>query len=203
MMTPRSSCPGGGPIPLRGTANLRLLKSTLYLKDQLLAAGFFNAKLVGRSHAYGVRMTSVVRLPARLIPLLMALPLCSTAQTIADQCRSVVTAERFTGGFDMGHIDNPFSEPIVRREFSGIVVGDHDGEPRDSSLVQIRGKGTKGLIKKVRTKASGAFRIPTLPPGEYFFVAVAPGFQSVSGCLVIDRHTRDRSALILRLPLGV
>ena len=103
----------------------------------------------------------------------------------------------------MGHIGNRFSEPIVRREFSGIVVGEHDGEPRDSSLVQIRGKGTKGLIKKVRTKASGAFRIRTLPPGEYFFVAVAPGFQSVSGCLVIDRQSRNRSALILRLPLGV
>jgi hypothetical protein len=166
-------------------------------------AGLFNAELGGPSHAYGVRMMGVVRLPVRLMPLLLLLPLCSTAQTIADQCRSVVTDERFTGGFDMGHIDNPFSEPIVRREFSGIVVGEHDGEPRDSSLVQIRGKGTKGLIKKVRTKASGAFRIPALPPGKYFFVAVAPGFQSVSGCLVIDRHTTDRSALIFRLPLGI
>jgi hypothetical protein len=178
------------------------LKSTLYLKDQLLRRSLFNAEQVHRLMPMGVRMMGV-RLSVRLMPLLLLLPLCSTSQTIADQCRSVVTAERFTGGFDMGHIDNPFSEPIVRREFSGIVGGEHDGEPRDSSLVQIRGKGTKGLIKKVTTTASGAFRIPALPPGYYFFVAVAPGFQSVSGCLVIDRHTTDRSALILRLPLGV
>jgi hypothetical protein len=63
-------------------------------------------------------MIGVYRLPFRLMPLLLLLPLCSTAQTIADQCRSVITAERFTGGFDMGHIDNPFSEPIVRRELN-------------------------------------------------------------------------------------
>jgi hypothetical protein len=173
------------------------------LSQRSTAPAAFSAELGGPSHAYGVRMMGVVRLPVRPMPLLLLLPLCSTAQAIADQCRFVVTAERFTGGFDMGHIDNPFSEPIVRREFSGIVVGLHDGEPRDSSLVQIRGKGTKGLIKKVKTKASGAFRIPPLPPGQYFFVVVAPGFQSVSGCLVIDRRTTDRSALIFRLPLGV
>ena len=145
----------------------------------------------------------MIGVSVRLMSILLLLPLYSNAQTITDQCRSVITAERFTGGFDMGHIDNPFSEPIVRQEFRGIIVGEHDGEPRPSSLVQIRGKGTKGLIKKVRTKASGSFRLRALPPGVYFFVAVAPGFQSVSGCFVIDPQTQTRSALIIRLPLGV
>lgn len=144
-----------------------------------------------------------MRLPVQLGCFLCLLPLCSTAQMIADQCRSVMAAERARGGFEMGHIDNPLAEPIVQRDFSGIVLGEHDGEPRDSALVQVRGKGTKGLIRKTRTNSSGAFRAGPLQPGIYFFVAVAPGFQSVSGCLVIDRATKSRSGVTLRLPLGI
>ena len=133
-------------------------------------------------------MIAYMRSPIRVLSFLWLLPLCSTAQTIAEQCRSVIAVERALGGFEMGHIDNPLSEPIVRRDFSGIVLADHDGQPRDSALIQLRGKGTKGVIKKARTNASGEFRAPALPPGIYFFVAVAPGFQSVSGCLVVDRN---------------
>jgi hypothetical protein len=144
-----------------------------------------------------------MRLPIRLLFFLWLLPLCTAAQTIADRCRSVMTAERARGGFEMGHIDNPLSEPIVQRDFRAIVLGEHDGEPRDSALIQVRGEGTKGLIRKTRTSLSGAFRAEHLPPGTYFFVAVAPGFQSVSGCLVIDSQTKRRSAVTLRLPLGV
>ena len=114
-----------------------------------------------------------------------------------------MATERAAGGFEMGQIDNSYGEPIVRREFSGVIIGKHDGQPRESALLQVRGEGTKGLLNKVVTNRWGAFRVRHLPPGAYFFVAVAQGFQSVSGCLVIDRKAPNRSPLTLRLPLGV
>lgn len=135
--------------------------------------------------------------------IVFMLPLGSTAQTLVNQCRSAEANERGSGGFEFGHIDNPYGAPLVVREFTGIILGQHDGQPRESALVQVRGEGTKKQTAKVRTDRSGAFKVPHLPPATYFFVAVAQGFQSVSGCLVIERKARKRPPVIIRLPLGV
>jgi hypothetical protein len=131
------------------------------------------------------------------------LPLSSTAQTLIDQCRSVEANERRSGGFEFGHIDNPYGAPIVAREFTGVILGGHDEQPRESALVQVRGEGTKKPTIRLRTDRSGTFRVRHLPPGPYFFVSVARGFQSVSGCVVIDRKAGKGSPVVIRLPLGV
>jgi hypothetical protein len=142
--------------------------------------------------------------------LLMAIPAVlllvtysGKAQPLAEQCQKVVTSERALGGFDFGHIDNPLEAPIVGRDFWGRVVGEHDDQPRASASVQLRGKGTKGKIQTSQTGPSGVFRFENLPTGMYFFVAVAPGFQSVSGCVVIQPKAGKRPPVLLRLPLGV
>jgi hypothetical protein len=135
--------------------------------------------------------------------VLSLLTLAAKAQTGADQCPQVIVAERALGGFDFGHIDNPLEGPIIVRDFWGRVVGKHDDEPRASASVQIRGKGTKGKILTSQTGSTGVFRFENLPPGIYFFVAVARGFQSVSGCVVLQRNAGKRPPVLLRLPLGV
>ncbi len=91
----------------------------------------------------------------------------------------------------------------MAREFKGVVAGEHDGQPMKSALVQIRGEGTKAKILTARTDNSGRFRFRELPAGLYFFVAVTEGFQSVSGCVVIDRRANRSEPAIVRLPLGV
>src|ERR1035437_2920854 len=112
-----------------------------------------------------------------LMVVVFILPPSSTAQTLVNQCRSVEAIERGSGGFEFGHIDNPYGTPIVIREFTGVILGQHDELPRESALVQVRGEGTKKQIAKVHTDRSGAFRVLHLPPGTYFFVSVAQGFQ--------------------------
>ena len=99
-----------------------------------------------------------MRLLIPLTAVLYLLPFATNAQNGADQCHAVEMAERRVGGLEFGHIDNPLRAPIVGHDFWGRVVGQHD----DTSL----------------TGPSGVFRFEKLPPGVYFFVAVAQGFQS-------------------------
>jgi hypothetical protein len=144
-----------------------------------------------------------MRLLASLAILVIAFSPTGAAQSDADQCRSIEKSERWRGGFEFGHIDNRYGDPIVAREFKGVVSGEHDGQPMKSALVQIRGEGTKAKILTTRTDNSGRFRFRDLPAGLYFIVAVTEGFQSVSGCVVIDRRANRSESAILRLPLGV
>jgi hypothetical protein len=143
--------------------------------------------------------------PLAFVPVLIFcfLPQGGRAQAVNNLCRSVVAAETHTGGFEFGHIDNRVDAPIVDREFKGRVIGEHNQQSLDSALVQLRGKRTRGAVVKIRTGPSGDFRFPSLPPGPYFFVAVAEGFQSISGCVVIERKAHNGQPVILRLPLGV
>src|SRR5262245_34531493 len=98
-----------------------------------------------------------------LLPLVFMLPSSSAAQTLVDHCRLVEAKERGSGGFEFGHIDNPYGAPIVVREFKGAVEGQHDEQRRDSALVQVRGEGTKKQTATVRTDRLGAFRLRHLP----------------------------------------
>jgi hypothetical protein len=151
----------------------------------------------------GVRISVEMHLLIAITAVLSLLTFSGKAQALTEQCQQVVMAERASGGFGFGHIDNPLEAPIVGRDFWGRVVGKHDDQPTASASVQLRGKGTHGKIVTSETGQSGVFRFDNLPPGVYFFVAVARGFQSVSGCVVIQRRAGKRPPVLLRLPLGV
>jgi hypothetical protein len=144
-----------------------------------------------------------MRLLIAITAVLSLLTFSGKAQALTEQCQQVAMAERASGGFEFGHIDNPLDAPIVGRDFWGHVVGKHDDQPRASASVQLRGKGTNGKILTSKTGPSGVLRFDHLPTGVYFFVAVARGFQSVSGCVVIQRKSGKRPPVLLRLPLGV
>ncbi len=117
-------------------------------------------------------------------------------------CESVNRYQRWLGGFEYGHIDNDFGESILTRVFHGRVVGQHDGEPLERALIQVRGKGTGNRIRTALTNSKGEFHVRGLPAGYYHFVAVSQGFQSVSGCLQISDKSAPTTAQI-PLPLGV
>jgi hypothetical protein len=116
---------------------------------------------------------------------------------------------RFEGqrcsGFDWGKLGTvELSKPISVRKVSGTIGSDNGRGDQDRMLdgavVQVCGAGTGYKIRQLTTDRDGQF-VTSVPRGDYTFVAVKDGYQSVTGALHVSWwscHTKFR----VRLPAG-
>lgn len=101
-----------------------------------------------------------------------------------------------------GHIDNVLEQPLILSSSRIALIGPDEARIVAIAKPILQIAPPKQRLRVFEPDAHGVIRI-TLPPGIYVFSAVADGFQSVSGCLVIPRKFTVSDPVRVTLPLGV
>jgi len=105
--------------------------------------------------------------------------------------------------FERGHIDNPLDAPLVLQTLN-VVLTDHTNFPLSAkSRAALQLADAHNKIHRLNQYNGRSVRLDGLPPGAYPFTAVAQGFQSVSGCIVIDPRIKALTPFRIQLPLGL
>jgi hypothetical protein len=103
--------------------------------------------------------------------------------------------------FRKGHIDNMLDEPAALKRFD-LILTDPSGEPLPWSFNTVVQVAVGPQKLRVLKASKGSFQFSGLAPGAYVFSAVADGFQSVTGCVVVA-PSASRSSAAIKLPWGV
>jgi hypothetical protein len=102
------------------------------------------------------------------------------------------------------HLVNVIESPIHVGKVRGTLRSEAGAWPDDVEVrFEIRGPGQATRVWGTRAEKDGRFVIRNVPPGTYCFRAMAIGWQSVVGRLVVGPGDGDRQAIALTLPLGV
>ncbi len=104
--------------------------------------------------------------------------------------------------FQKGHMDNVLDKPAFMKALE-VVLTDPAGATLVSEASPIFQIALTNTRMKVIVPKRGVFRLSGLYPGAYVFSALAPGFQSVTGCFVISPNATRTKPLRIELPLGV
>ncbi len=103
--------------------------------------------------------------------------------------------------FQKGHIDNVRDGPLFMRALEIVLTGPHEDAFAAEAHPIFQIALTPSRLKVLEPK-DGVFR-SALADGAYVYTAVASGFQSVTGCLVVMRNANNRKPIRIELPLGV
>lgn len=100
-----------------------------------------------------------------------------------------------------GPVGNAFeSLPVLRNLDVSLVA--IDGRPIPDSANPILQIGTSRKKQRTLKPKSGIVRMPALASGAYVFSATAAGFQSVTGCFLINPTAKLANPFRIVLPLG-
>ena len=102
------------------------------------------------------------------------------------------------------HIVDDVGAPIHVSRVRGTIRSAGGAWPRDIEvLFEIRGPGEATRVWSARADEQGRFVIRDVPAGTYCFRAMAVGWQSVVGRIVVAQGAPNNQAISLTLRLGV
>lgn len=102
------------------------------------------------------------------------------------------------------HFVNAVEIPIYVDKVRGTLRSEAGAWPKGAEVrFEIRGPGEATRVWGARADKEGRFVIRDVPPGTYCFRAMAVGWQSVVGRLVVGQDNGNRQAIALTLLLGV
>ncbi|MBI5085834.1 MAG: carboxypeptidase regulatory-like domain-containing protein [Acidobacteria bacterium] len=102
-----------------------------------------------------------------------------------------------------GHIIERLGETPTIRSVGGSVHSEVLRKPLEGVLVEIRGPGATGKIKRTLTNRQGRFRFGRVPDGEYTIKVTLNGFRSVVGTVSVRRSIKETKPLRFNLLHGV
>jgi hypothetical protein len=94
------------------------------------------------------------------------------------------------------------TDPFTVRRVQGCLTSQGGPWPEGVQVVfEIRAKGGDPRIYHAEADEKGDYRLPKLPEGEYCFRAMAVGWQTVCGVVIVSRKAPRKAQVSFEMPL--
>ncbi len=95
-----------------------------------------------------------------------------------------------------------FADPFMVRRVKGSITNQAGPWPEGVLvLFEIRAKAGDATVRQVVSNEQGEFSVPDLPEGEYCFRAVARGWQTITGMIILSSKAPRNAKLSFEMPL--
>jgi hypothetical protein len=101
------------------------------------------------------------------------------------------------------HIIERLSEHPTVRTIEGVVTTENSAEPLVGVLVEIRGPGDFGSLRRTLSDRSGRFKFKSVKDGDYTIKLTRDGFRSVVGEVSVRRSAKVAKPFRVQMLTGV